>query len=81
MGPRDVYQYLPGEPRTTTSLTDTLHYGAGARLATYQGPEYRASLKYMLTDNSSVKASYNRTRQYVHQLSNTASVSPADTWS
>jgi outer membrane receptor protein involved in Fe transport len=80
LGPRDVYQYVPGQPRSTTSLTDTVRYGAGAGLATYQGPEYRASLKYMLTDRSSVKASYNRTRQYVHQLSNTASVSPADTW-
>jgi hypothetical protein len=80
LGPRDTYQYLADRPRSTTSIIDTVHYGAGARLATYQGPEYRLSLKYALTDNSSVKASYNRTRQYVHQLSNTTSVSPADTW-
>ena len=80
LGPRDTYRYLADRPRSSTTITDTVHYGAGARLATYQGPEYRLSLKYALTDNSSVKASYNRTRQYVHQLSNTASVSPADTW-
>ena len=80
LGPRDTYGYLPDRPRSTTTITDTTHYGAGSRIATYQGPEYRASLKYALTDNSSVKASYNRTRQYIHQLSNTASVSPADVW-
>ena len=79
LGPRDTYGYLPDQPRSTATLVDTTHHGAGS-LATYHGPEYRASLKYALTDNSSVKASYNRTRQYIHQLSNTASVSPASVW-
>ena len=80
LGPREVSQYLAGAPRTTGNITDTLRYGAGAGVATYHGPEYRVSLKYALTASSSVKASYNRTRQYLHQLSNTASISPADTW-
>jgi hypothetical protein len=80
LGPREVNQYLAGAPRTVGNIIDTLRYGAGAGVATYHGPEYRASLKYALTTNSSVKASYNRTRQYLHQLSNTASISPADTW-
>ncbi|WP_324673144.1 TonB-dependent receptor [Hymenobacter sp. GOD-10R] len=80
LGPHDVYQYAPDVGRSETSITDTLRYGSGKVLATYHGPEYRASLRYGLTDNSSVKASYNRTRQYIHQLSNTASVSPADIW-
>ena len=80
LGPRDVNEYQPGVPRTVGGIIGTTHYGAGANVATYHGPEYRVSLNYSLTDNSSVKASYNRTRQYVHQLSNTASVSPADTW-
>jgi len=80
LGPRNVYQYAPGVGRSETTVTDTLRYGSGKVLATYHGPEYRASLRYGLTDNSSMKASYNRTRQYIHQLSNTASVSPADIW-
>ena len=80
LGPRDVYQYAAGTARTESTIVDTVHYGAGRVLAHYQGPEYRLSARYSLTDNSSVKASYNRTRQYIHQLSNTASVSPADTW-
>ncbi|GAA4350983.1 carboxypeptidase-like regulatory domain-containing protein [Hymenobacter saemangeumensis] len=80
LGPREVYQYAAGEPRTEANIIDTLRYAPGKVLATYHGPEYRASARYSLTDNSSVKASYNRTRQYIHQLSNTASVSPADIW-
>ncbi|MBO0359220.1 TonB-dependent receptor [Hymenobacter sp. BT186] len=80
LGPREVFEYLPGVPRSLSSLTDTVRYRAGSRLATYHGPEYRASLKFALSEKASVKVSYNRTRQYLHQLSNTASISPADTW-
>ena len=80
LGARNVYEYAPGEARSETTTTDTLSYGAGQVLATYHGPEYRVSARYSLSDNSSVKLSYNRTRQYINQLTNTASVSPADTW-
>ncbi|WP_308239888.1 TonB-dependent receptor domain-containing protein [Hymenobacter sp. J193] len=80
LGPRDVYRYAPGESRSEASIIDTVRYGARKVLATYHGPEYRVSARYSLTDNTSVKVSYNRTRQYIHQLTNTASVSPADTW-
>ncbi|MET4107433.1 hypothetical protein ABIB60_002800 [Hymenobacter sp. UYP22] len=80
LGPRDVYQYAAGLSKSENTITDTLRYGSGKVLATYHGPEYRLSARYALTDNSSVKLSYNRTRQYIHQLTNTASVSPADIW-
>ncbi|WP_276497568.1 TonB-dependent receptor [Pontibacter litorisediminis] len=80
LGAREVYAYAPGVPKTVYSVTDTLSYGAGESVATYHGPEFRFSARYGLDDNSSVKASYNRLRQYVHMLSNTASMSPTDTW-
>ncbi len=80
LGPRDVYRYRAGEARSEASISDTVRYANGKVLATYQGPEYRLSARYSLSDNSSVKASYTRTRQYIHQLTNTASVSPADIW-
>jgi len=80
LGPRETYLYAPGESRTEGSITDTVRYANNKVLATYHGPEYRFSTRYSLTDNSSVKASYTRTRQYIHQLTNTASVSPADIW-
>ncbi|MDQ2770071.1 MAG: TonB-dependent receptor, partial [Bacteroidota bacterium] len=80
LGPRAVYQYAADQPRSESTITDTLHYANNQVLAHYQGPEYRASLRYSLSENSSVKASYTRTRQYIHQLTNTASVSPTDVW-
>ncbi|WP_226163039.1 TonB-dependent receptor [Hymenobacter terricola] len=80
LGPRSVYQYAPGESRSEATIIDTVKYGSNKVLATYHGPEYRLSARYSLNDRSSVKASYTRTRQYIHQLSNTASVSPTDVW-
>jgi hypothetical protein len=80
LGPRDVLTYQPGLSRSEGTVTGTRSYGVGQALATYHGPEWRFSSKYMLTDNASVKASYNRTRQYIHQLTNTTVVSPTDNW-
>ncbi|WP_460622662.1 carboxypeptidase-like regulatory domain-containing protein [Hymenobacter tenuis] len=80
LGPRDVNQYLPGAPRTVGNISDTVRYGAGKSIATYHGPEYRLSVKYALSEKSSVKASFNRTRQYISQLTSTTSISPTDTW-
>jgi hypothetical protein len=80
LGARDVYTYAPGIPKTESSMTDTVFYSSGEPIATYHGPEFRLSARYNLTDNSSVKLSYNRLRQYMHMLSNTASMSPTDTW-
>ncbi|MDX5437320.1 MAG: TonB-dependent receptor, partial [Pontibacter sp.] len=80
MGARSVLQYAPGVPKTEETITDTLHYGAGKAIKTYHGPEYRLSLRYNLTDDMSVKLSYNRMRQYVHMLTNSAMMSPTDVW-
>ncbi|GAB3197482.1 hypothetical protein ABID22_003410 [Pontibacter aydingkolensis] len=80
LGARDVFTYLPGVPKTESTIMDTVSFGAGKTIATYHGPEFRLSARYGLGDNSSVKISYNRLRQYVHMLSNTASMSPTDTW-
>ncbi|WP_258102118.1 TonB-dependent receptor [Marinoscillum pacificum] len=42
--------------------------------------EPRFSAKYQLSTNSSVKASYNRTIQYLHQISNINVSTPTDIW-
>ncbi len=80
LGPHDVYTYDPGLPRETSTIEDTLHYGAGKNINTYQGPEYRISLRYSLAENTSIKLSFNTLRQYIHLLSNTTAISPADVW-
>jgi hypothetical protein len=80
LGPKETYQYAPLVSKTTGSITDTLTYKKGDVVANYHGPEYRLSAKYSVSENSSVKVSFNRMRQYIHMLSNTASMSPTDLW-
>ncbi|MCO4293014.1 TonB-dependent receptor [Solitalea sp. MAHUQ-68] len=55
-------------------------YNKGDVIKTYYNLEPRLSLRYVLTDESSVKASYNRTTQYLHLISNTTAATPLDVW-
>ena len=80
LGPRDVYTYPPGASKEESVIQDTLHYNSGKAIATYHGAEPRFSVRYSLTDNSSVKFSYNRMRQYIQMLSNTTAITPTDIW-
>lgn len=80
LGPKDVFVYPAGAEREESNIRDTISYAPGNMIKTYHGPEYRLSARYVLTDNSSVKLSYNRMRQYIHALSNTTAVSPTDIW-
>jgi hypothetical protein len=80
LGPHDVYNYTPGLPKTTGTIEDTTSYKQNAVIKTYGGPEYRFSARYVLTENASLKASYNTLRQYIHLLTNTTSISPTDIW-
>lgn len=79
-GPRDVYQYLEGEPLQALTLVDTVHYGKGKSTASYNGFEPRVSARYILGRNASVKLSFNRLRQYIQMLSNTTAITPTDIW-
>lgn len=80
MGPQTVYNYNPDSPRSASSITDTINYSSHYNYKTYAGPELRLSANFRLNSYSSLKLNYNRTKQYLHLLSNTASISPSDTW-
>ncbi|MFV0566879.1 MAG: TonB-dependent receptor [Flavobacteriaceae bacterium] len=56
------------------------YYGKGKNIATYGNLEPRFGASYQLNGQSSVKASYTRSTQYLHLLSNTATVTPLDVW-
>ena len=47
---------------------------------TYHGLEPRFAARFKLDSSSSVKASYSRTRQNIHLVSNTTASSPFDVW-
>ena len=52
----------------------------GESIQLYQGLEPRFSMKYQLDENKSVKASYNRSYQYLHLLTNSTTSTPTDVW-
>jgi hypothetical protein len=79
-GPQNVMLYNPSFSRSSETIIDTLRYGSGKVIKRYPGPEIRASVNYKLTEKSSVKVNYNRTRQNLHLLSNTVSIAPTDVW-
>ncbi len=80
LGPRQYFKYQSDVLPHESTVTDTVQAGAGSILKTYMGPEFRLSARYAFTDNLSAKVGFNSMRQYIHKLSNTAIMSPTDTW-
>lgn len=79
-GPQSVYIYNPAYSKSLSTITDTLNYKPLEIVNKYGGPEFRVSLNFRITNKNSFKINYNRTRQYLHLLSNSTSISPTDTW-
>ncbi len=75
IGPGTIYTY-----DEVSDVVDSVTYPKGRIFNTYGGIEPRLILNYIINDSSSVKASYARTRQYIHLLSNTTSTTPFDLW-
>lgn len=57
---------------------DTISFGRSETIKSFATLEPRLALAYQLNETSSVKASYNRTSQYIHLISNTTSPTPFD---
>jgi len=66
----DIYQ--KGRP------IDTISFGRSETIKSFANLEPRFAVSYLLNDDSSIKASYNRMTQYVHLISNTTSPTPFD---
>lgn len=69
------------------TLLPSVRINAGLRFSlfnvqgkTYTGLEPRVSLRWLLGDNLSFKASYSRMNQYVHLISNSFISLPTDAW-
>jgi len=80
LGRSVVNNYASGLPLTVQTQTGTTPYGSGSIIKTYGGPEYRLSARLVLTENFSLKAGYNTSRQYINMLSNTTAMAPTDIW-
>lgn len=55
-------------------------YASGKTIQNYNNFEPRIGLAYIINDEQSIKASYNRMAQYLHLISNTAAPTPLDIW-
>ena len=75
LGPGDIFTY-----DEKGNKIDTKTYGDWEKIASYNGFAPRFSLNFNVDEKSSVKASYSRTYQYLHLLSNTTSGTPTDIW-
>ena len=80
LGPATQNVYEAGVPKSESSIIEVKEYGNNESIKTYGGPEYRISGRYLLGNDFSVKAGFNRTIQYLHLLSTNTTQSPTDIW-
>ena len=75
IGPTKYYSY-----DDDFDVLDTIEIAKNKIYNTYWGLEPRVGMTYIFNESSSIKASYNRTMQYVHLASNSTASSPLDIW-
>jgi hypothetical protein len=75
IGPTTLYNY-----DANFEKIDSTVYKRGDIYNTYWGLEPRVGLNYLLTESSSVKASWARTQQYIQVAQNSTAGTPLDIW-
>lgn len=61
-------------------ITDTLIYNRNKTVAKYIKPEFRANIKYLISDNSNICLSYDQNYQYEHLVAVNSISFPSDFW-
>ena len=67
LGPGTEFQYENGVPERG-NITDSLNFGDGETIASYNSLQPRISLRYRLNAQSSIRAGYGRTAQFLNQI-------------
>lgn len=75
VGSATIYNY-----NEAYEAVDSTVYASREFFSPYAGLEPRIGAVYMLNEISSLKASYSRTRQYVHLAQNSTAGTPLDVW-
>jgi outer membrane cobalamin receptor len=75
VGPDTVYTYNAND-----EITQSETFNEGDIVNRYGVLEPRATVNFIVNDNSSVKLSYARNAQYIHLLSNSSASLPTDVW-
>lgn len=89
LGEENINLYENNNPVVYNQQTDTYEkaapigtqfYGKNKTISKFDTFEPRIAVSVKLTEDRSVKTSYNRMAQYVHLISNTTSATPLDIW-
>lgn len=80
LGPRTVRGYAENQAISEGSSISETSYGQGEQITSYNGLGPRGSLRYSLSKYSSIKVGYNKMYQFIHLISNTATIAPTDVW-
>ena len=80
LGSKTIYQYAPNLPRNEQNIIGQINYESGEVIKNYDGYGPRASIRYSIGDNTSVKLGYNTMYQFIHLISNTSTIAPTDVW-
>ena len=75
VGSATIYNYDGNREKV-----DSTNYASGVFFSPYSGLEPRFGATFILNEVSSVKASYSRTRQYIHLAQNSTAGTPLDVW-
>ncbi|MEO1253484.1 MAG: TonB-dependent receptor [Bacteroidota bacterium] len=79
-GPGTVFQYKDDTPLADSTIIDTLRFNRFDLIDSDINFEPRASINWRINGKTSIKASFTRTAQYLHLISNTISPAPTDIW-
>lgn len=82
LGGRTI-RYYEGTEISDQTWTEERQFDRGEVVATYAGIdgfEPRLAANYRVTDNSAIKLSYNRNRQFIQLISNGTTPTPIDVW-
>lgn len=80
LGPRTVREYAEGQPISDGNAIAETQYADGEVIQDFSGLGPRASVRYSFDKSSSVKLGYNKMYQFIHLISNTATIAPSDVW-
>jgi hypothetical protein len=80
VGPGTVFLYQTGASKEVATITDTLSFSGGEKMAGFQNWEPRLGLRFDVGPASSVKFAYHRVYQYLHLVTNSTAMTPVDIW-
>jgi hypothetical protein len=80
LGKGTSYEYANAAAGQRKTVISSTQYNNGEIIEQYGNWEPRVSMKYELTESSSIKTSFNRIAQYIHLISNTTASTPLDVW-